>query len=311
MSRLTNHITPTDVLIVEIRLSHFRNFSIIFFGSINICVSTTSKHTSVALLIRTYWTHMYTYVRMYVSWCTCTYSVWYVYTCTHMCTCSYLCCICMYICVQIYICMYTYVYIDTYQEVQTIHEHSSFQTPNQTSHGRFTPMFTEQSNITTRFLCRMPGILAIHPHTLWHKPRTRICVGSVYPDWHAPVTEPVDATCQRLISSNSIHPHGVWQCTPWTDFSVMASSSLPPRVPRRAARAHIIDIHSVEGQIHIKKQNPPWPLAERTWIVTPSGTVAGMHGQHERVVCVLLAIFIWPCFQTFRTSSSTPWNQIL
>jgi len=25
----------------------------------------------------------------------------------------------------------------------------------------------------------------------------------------------------------------------------------------------------------------------------------------------LLVIFIWPCFQTFRTSSSTPWNQML
>ena len=25
----------------------------------------------------------------------------------------------------------------------------------------------------------------------------------------------------------------------------------------------------------------------------------------------LLVIFIWPCFQTFRTSSSTPWNQTL
>jgi len=30
-----------------------------------------------------------------------------------------------------------------------------------------------------------------------------------------------------------------------------------------------------------------------------------------RVNSFLLAIFIWPCFQIFRTSSSTPWNQIL
>jgi len=30
-----------------------------------------------------------------------------------------------------------------------------------------------------------------------------------------------------------------------------------------------------------------------------------------RVNSFLLAIFIWPCFQTFRTSSSTPWNLIL
>jgi len=30
-----------------------------------------------------------------------------------------------------------------------------------------------------------------------------------------------------------------------------------------------------------------------------------------RVNSFLLAMFIWPCFQTFRTSSSTPWNQIL
>jgi len=115
MSRLTNPITPTDVLIAEICLSYFHNFFTIFFGSIHICVSTTSKHISFPLLIHTHWTHMYRYIRMYVSWCTCTYSVWYVYTCTHMCTCSYLCCICMYICVQISICMYTYVYIDTYQ----------------------------------------------------------------------------------------------------------------------------------------------------------------------------------------------------
>jgi len=153
--------------------------------------------------------------------------------------------------------MYTYIYIDIYQEVRTIHEHWSCQTPKQTSHGRFTPMLTTQSNITTRFLCRLPGILAIYPHTLWHKPRTRIHGGSVYPDWHAPVTEPVDVTCQTLISSNSIHPHGVWQCTPWTDFSVMASSSLPPRMRRRAAHAHIIDSHSVEGQIYIENPIPP------------------------------------------------------
>jgi len=30
-----------------------------------------------------------------------------------------------------------------------------------------------------------------------------------------------------------------------------------------------------------------------------------------RVNSCLLAISIWPCFQTFSTSSSTPWNQIL
>jgi len=30
-----------------------------------------------------------------------------------------------------------------------------------------------------------------------------------------------------------------------------------------------------------------------------------------RVNYFLLAIFIWPCLQTFRTGSSTPWNQIL
>jgi len=88
MSRLTNPITPTDVLNAEIRLSYFHNFFIIFFGSFDICVSTTSKHISFPLLIRTHWTHMYRYIRMYVSWCTCTYSVWNVYTCTHMCTCS-------------------------------------------------------------------------------------------------------------------------------------------------------------------------------------------------------------------------------
>jgi len=115
MSRLPNPITPTDFLIAEIHLSYFHNFFIIFFGSIDVCVSTTSKHIFFPLLIRTHWTHMYRYIRMYVSWCTCTYSVWYVHTCTHMCTCSYLCCICTYICGQIYICMYTYVYIDTYQ----------------------------------------------------------------------------------------------------------------------------------------------------------------------------------------------------
>jgi len=109
LSRLTNPITPTDVIIAEIRLSYFHNFFIIIFGSIDICVSTTSKHISFPLLIRTHWTHMYRYIRMYVSWCTCTYSVWYVYTCTHMCTCSYLCCICMYICVQIYIYICTHM----------------------------------------------------------------------------------------------------------------------------------------------------------------------------------------------------------
>jgi len=115
MSQLTNPITPTNVLFAEIRLSYFYNFFIIFFGSIDICVSTTSKHISFPLLIRTHWTHIYRYIRIYVSWCKCSYSVWYVCTCTHMCTCSYLCSICIYISVQIYICMYTYVYIDTYQ----------------------------------------------------------------------------------------------------------------------------------------------------------------------------------------------------
>jgi len=54
MSRLTNPITPTDFFIAEIRLSYFHNFFIIFFGSIDICVSTTLKHISFPLLIRTH-----------------------------------------------------------------------------------------------------------------------------------------------------------------------------------------------------------------------------------------------------------------
>jgi len=140
------------------------------------------------------------------------------------------------------------------QEVQIIHEHRSFQTPKKTSHGRFTPMLTASATSQPDFFA---GILAIYPHTWCNKPVARTHGGSVHPDWHAPLTEPVDATCQRLISSNSIHPHGVWQCTPWTDFSVMASSSLPPRMRRRAAHAHIIDSHSVEGQIYIENPIPP------------------------------------------------------
>jgi len=51
MSWLTNPITPTDFLIAEIRLSYFHNFFIIFCGSIDICVNTTSKHISFPLLL--------------------------------------------------------------------------------------------------------------------------------------------------------------------------------------------------------------------------------------------------------------------
>jgi len=36
MSRLTNPIIPTDFFITEIRLSHFHNFFMIYFGSIKI-----------------------------------------------------------------------------------------------------------------------------------------------------------------------------------------------------------------------------------------------------------------------------------
>jgi len=67
-------------------------------------VSTTSKHISFPLLIRTHWTHMYRYIHMYVSWCTCTYSVWYVHvhTCVHVHT--YVVFVCTYVCRYIYIC---------------------------------------------------------------------------------------------------------------------------------------------------------------------------------------------------------------
>jgi len=102
MSRLTNPITAT-FFITGIRLLFFYNFFIIVFDvNWSNWVSTDSQHKLFPLLIRTHWTHTYIYIRMYVSKCTCTYSLWYVYTCTHMCTFSYLCCIYMHICMQMY-----------------------------------------------------------------------------------------------------------------------------------------------------------------------------------------------------------------
>ena len=54
MSQLTNPITPTDFVIIEIRLSYFHNFFIFFWVNRSNCVSNDSQHTSFPLLIRTH-----------------------------------------------------------------------------------------------------------------------------------------------------------------------------------------------------------------------------------------------------------------
>jgi len=68
MSQLTNPITPTDFLITGIRLLFFHNvFIIVLYVNRTNWVSTDSQHILFALLIRTHWTYIYIYIRMYIS----------------------------------------------------------------------------------------------------------------------------------------------------------------------------------------------------------------------------------------------------
>jgi len=68
MSQLTNPITPTDFFITGIRLLFFHNvFIIVLYVNRTNWVSTDSQHILFALLIRTHWTYIYIYIRMYIS----------------------------------------------------------------------------------------------------------------------------------------------------------------------------------------------------------------------------------------------------